>query len=681
MGVDVPALDDRSYEALLEDVRKRIPIADEDWTDHNAHDPGITILELLTWLSESYRYQLDQIEDRHRRKYAQLLGFTPALPKPATAIVRVTPDESVVGDRVPEGTRLLADDGRTERPFETIRSTTLTGASVAVVVADTGDGRTDHSSAARSEGTYFRAFGPTASAGSTLYLGFEGDPFADPTAPLSLYVDAHEANLPEPAEHGDEAVTFEPSVELAWEYCTDYRAWESANAWHELEVLTDTTDALYGSGFVTLAHPGGDRWRGVDHHSPGVLEAGEGYAWLRVRLTTAGYEIPPQFDRVRTNVLPVAHRVNAGPERLSRSDGAEETSTRPNQRFEFDHAPVLGATVTVGGERWEPVEDFDESGPDDDHYVLDASAGAIRFGDNVRGAVPAAGQVVEATSYEYGGGPAGNVPATSDWSFAQPTGTTTDGTTRDGGTHGPDWAASPAVRGADVASMGAASGGRAAETVEDALAHLRRDLERPYRAVTAEDCEYVARHTPGLRFGRAHAVVEDGTSPGDCVDHDAVRVVVVPYSPPSVDRPTPSEGFLDAVQCHLERHRLVTDRITATAPTYVDVGVRVEVELTGGTVAGLRREAVEDALDRFLSPLRGFDGGGWPFGRPVYYSELYERVRDVEGVDCVVDVDVDAGGEATVTDDAVEIPDVALVAPAEHTVVVRDTGRRCGEVR
>jgi phage tail sheath protein FI len=33
------------------------------WTDHNEHDPGITMLELLAWLSEMLAYRMGQIPD------------------------------------------------------------------------------------------------------------------------------------------------------------------------------------------------------------------------------------------------------------------------------------------------------------------------------------------------------------------------------------------------------------------------------------------------------------------------------------------------------------------------------------------------------------------------------------------------------------------------------------------
>ena len=57
-----------------------------------------------------------------------------------------------------------------------------------------------------------------------------------------------------------------------------------------------------------------------------------------------------------------------------------------------------GVTVYVGGTQWTEVSSFDNSGPDDQHAVVDYSTGAIRFGDGVKGKIPAAGQQI-AVSY------------------------------------------------------------------------------------------------------------------------------------------------------------------------------------------------------------------------------------------------------------------------------------------
>jgi hypothetical protein len=54
-----------------------------------------------------------------------------------------------------------------------------------------------------------------------------------------------------------------------------------------------------------------------------------------------------------------------------------------------------------------------------------------------------------------------------------------------------------------------------------------------------------------------------------------------------------------------------------------------------------RKETVEkavlDRLNSFLSPFQGggSDGNGWPFGRPVYLSEMYALLDQVKGVDYI----------------------------------------------
>ena len=53
-----------------------------------------------------------------------------------------------------------------------------------------------------------------------------------------------------------------------------------------------------------------------------------------------------------------------------------------------------GVTVYVGGTQWTVVNSFEASGPNDQHVLIDYSTGAIRFGDGVKGKIPAAGQQI-----------------------------------------------------------------------------------------------------------------------------------------------------------------------------------------------------------------------------------------------------------------------------------------------
>ncbi|PSQ19194.1 putative baseplate assembly protein [Halobacteriales archaeon QS_8_69_26] len=615
MTLEVPDLNDRDYEELVEEARKLIPAYSDEWTNHNPSDPGMAILEMLAWITETYTYQLDQVTDEHRRKYLQLMGEQPRPPTPASAKVELHPPEGVSGATVP--------------------------ASVALVVSESADGNwTDHSHANGADGMFYRAFGDDPSAGDEFYLGFDADPLAGGDT-LSVTVDFHDDDLPEPASHGDEASMFDPSVEVVWEYCRNYYALDHEDAWGEFEVVSDDTNAFYRGGTVTLAAP--DEWDpekwGVDEH--GLFDVDPGTVWIRCRLVEAGYEIPPQFDSVKVNVVETVHQETIRGEVLQQHRTNEGPENLSDQRYQFEHAPVLEAEITVDDEPWTEVEGFEASGPTDRHYVLDRAEGEVRFGDGVRGKMPDPDRTVVAERYVRGGGRAGNVPASSTVRFADVDKTVGDDVR---------------LLDVDLSLEGDATGGRDAESIDEAFRRVKRDLATPYRAVTADDIKYVATNTPGVRFGRATVLVDSRES-----GPPEVNVVVVPYVPPDVGRADPSEGFIDAVQRHVDKHRLLTDRVTVREPTYVGLDLEVDVVATGWQLQAEGEDAIESAIQEYVDPIHGYEGDGWPFGRTLYKEELLEILEDLDWIDTVREVSVTARGNATLdSEENVKIGDDSL---------------------
>lgn len=87
MLVTLPNLDDRRWAELVDEARALIPFYAPEWTDHNVHDPGITLVELFAWLAEAQIYQVNRVPERHRRKFLSLVGIAPAPPEPARAVV------------------------------------------------------------------------------------------------------------------------------------------------------------------------------------------------------------------------------------------------------------------------------------------------------------------------------------------------------------------------------------------------------------------------------------------------------------------------------------------------------------------------------------------------------------------------------------------------------------------
>ena len=154
----------------------------------------------------------------------------------------------------------------------------------------------------------------------------------------------------------------------------------------------------------------------------------------------------------------------------------------------------------------------------------------------------------------------------------------------------------------------------------------------------------------------------------------------MPYSPAL--RPFPGDGFLRTVCRHLDRHRLLTTRVYVVGPEYVGVSVRATVKLFPefGQAETLAR--VQKSLDDFLRPLPPDDdpvGEGWPFGRTVFRSEIYQLIESVEGVDCVEKVTLSATGVgvARSPEGNILIPPQSLVYPGTHSIEIVTPHSEC----
>src|SRR5436305_10355265 len=74
MPLQIPNLDNRTYQQLLDSALARIPVHNPEWTNFNKSDPGVTLVELFAFLTENLLYRSNQIPERNRRKFLSLLG-------------------------------------------------------------------------------------------------------------------------------------------------------------------------------------------------------------------------------------------------------------------------------------------------------------------------------------------------------------------------------------------------------------------------------------------------------------------------------------------------------------------------------------------------------------------------------------------------------------------------------
>jgi predicted phage baseplate assembly protein len=603
MVLPTPVLDDRTYRDLMAEALTRIPRYTPEWTDFNDSDPGITLVQLHTWLTELLIYRINQVPDLAYVKFLELIGLQLRPAEPARAELTFTVvDPAPPVTTIALGTRVAGDGGEDQPPvvFETDRTLAVLGPKVTSVLVFDGFGYDDVTAANQPANGGFQPFGPIPRTDSALLLGYEY-PGAFPDAIVDfLAVITTNQDRPVPV-HCDLAAadTVAPAV-VVWEY------WDGI-AWEPLGVNRDDSRALSQSGHIEL-DVRGSRMQLL------ALPAGSTPRyWLRARLDTATYEIAPRLQALLSNT------VSATQAETVRGEVVGGTSGVASQQFRLFSKPVLAATLVLqidegsGFTTWTEVDDLYSSGPDDLHYTLDRATATIGVGDGVHGHLPVANPQnplanVVADVYRHGGGRAGNLgPAV----IAQ---------------------LQSAVDGIDsVTNLFASEGGVDDETLEDAKARAPQSLKTRDRAVTVDDFELLAQATPGAAVARAIAEPRVHPSfPGVDVP-GSVTVIVIPDN--DSPAPMPSEATLHNVCAHLEVHRLLTTECHVTGPKYRKVRVDVTLQVDTTSDLGTVRGAVVTALNTYFHALTGGeDATGWPLGGAIPFSLVYKRVLVVPGV-------------------------------------------------
>jgi hypothetical protein len=664
MTLPLPKLDNRTFEQLLAEGRSLIPRNAPAWTDHNFHDPGLTLIELFAWLIEMDVYRLDRIGEASYRTFLRLLGLEVHGAQAAEAVLVLAQDPPASPIRLPEGLQVAAaDDGAV---FQTVQPVNVSPARLAAVHSGRPEAPVDHTSENAAGGRTFYPFGLDPRAGTALRLGFDR-PLADESMEISLYVWsgdpaqdrlARQALLDEQKELARDAEAACPpgTVQDSYDWRLHYSArtvWEyyaGPRGWLALENVVDETRGLSLSGAVRFQAP-------LDHQDENGLFP------IRCRLESGGYECPPALAGVALNAILARHAADAGPEEdLGRSNG------RAYQRFALRRASVVpGSTrlrVFQEGEEqaWQEIAFWEQAGPHERAYRLLAESGEVEFGDGRSGRIPPAGAKISAR-YQVGGGEAGNLPAGSLTRILD-------------NPHNAallaDWATIyPALRATQPAP---ALGGAGAETLAEAQARAVEMLAAQTRLVTLADFEGLALLTPGVPVARARAIPDYHPALPCFPAPGSVTVVVVPACPDL--QPNPGPDFLAAVHRYLDRRRTLAAELHVIGPCYLPLRVSARLHTSQPVSPPALRSQAEQVLDAFFHPLTGGpDSLGWPVGRDVYQSEILALLNAIPGVDYVDELGFLTGPEqaqgagGSLCSNVTVCPD-CLVLPGQHQIQV-----------
>jgi predicted phage baseplate assembly protein len=602
-----PNLDDRRFQQLVDEAKILVQQRCPEWTDHNVHDPGVTLIEAFATMVDQLLYRLNRVPDKQYLAFLELIGVRRYPPTAATTDVTFwLSAPQPVAVRIAAGTEVATARTEAEEAvvFGTTRELAIVPCALDRLATVSAAGEAVDRADQLALGVDIACFGTPPAPGDALCVGLSN---AVPGCVVALRLDC-------PVE----GVGVDPrDPPLVWE------AW-TADGWSACEVGEDGTGGLNRSGEVLLHVPAG--------HAASVL-SGASAGWLRCRLVATapgqpGYLATPTVRAATAftigGTVAAGHAEVIVDEVLGLSEGV------PGQRFTLSRPPVLAGgepfAVQVaeedGWSDWTLVADFAGSGPTDRHVQLEPTSGEVSFGPAISqpdgalwyyGAIPGKGRAIRASRYATGGGRQGNVAA---------------------GALRVVRSSLPYV--ARVENRRAARGGVDGETVDNAKLRGPMTLRTLDRAVVPADYEQLAREA-APQVARVRCVPVAGEDPTGLI-----RLLVVPSVPAgeggrlAFPDLVPPEAVLAAISEHLEPRRPIGARVQVQPPYYQGITVVASLAVSRGAAVEPVRAAALAALYRYFDPLTGGpDGGGWPFGRPVQEGEAFAVLQRVPGVDLV----------------------------------------------
>jgi hypothetical protein len=372
MPLPVPQLDDRTFEQLVTEARARIPRFTPEWTNFNDSDPGMTLVKLHAWLTETILYRLNKLPELNYLKFLELLNVQPRPAVAARAQLTFTlkklnkPTDPLV-TLVAKGTQVGVDDPdlTEELLFETDRTlTALNAVLAAIIVPGTDDTpkqlvtEYDADAVEVKIPLPFYPFGKTLQLNAICLLGMllrphrqQGQDYSLDRFPAgeldltALVPEVFESNAEGNVISGPQAldclfpwqVTAQSEL-IIWEAYTGTEhvtQFENPTHWREISVL-DETAALTRSGHVYLDVPGGlpvvsfkqlsrSLWADLGLFKPPTSAAelaedilgSEGFVLEPAKLDKSVWETLGLTDQVLTDFCTLVNDPNTPPEDIA----------------------------------------------------------------------------------------------------------------------------------------------------------------------------------------------------------------------------------------------------------------------------------------------------------------------------------------------------------------------------
>lgn len=608
----IPDLDDITFDNMVEDGRGFIPRYAPDWSDHNLHDPGITLIDLIAHLTDQQIYRIGHVGDSLKAAVARLLGVREEGPEGAKLLIWPTQD-SVALDLV-KGASLTSPD-LPDAAYTLDADVRMVASEIAALKLVTGEVEKGLG-VGLTQGRDPIVLWPHAGGGPrVIEVELAKEVLHQENAGLlSLGIAIGEPLGCKGPSWGDVAV----------------EQYDPAGFWRPLET-DDQTLGLRQTGTV-LFRP----LKTVPLRR------------FRVRLDQGFRPASVTISRMSMNVLPATEGREMGETQIGEGTGLPDQNVMMVTDDIVDREAMgISSTSADGLLEWKLVTHFEDSGPDDTHVVL--TPDGLRFGNALNGrVVPSGGQIL-LSPLRRTCGAEGAVARGLIWQ-------------RNGQTIG--------------TNISPSSAGKARDTLSDLLRRARVVAKRRHGQLRAEaiedalsvdalglsDVQVAPRRKPGL---------EDISSPGN-----RTVLVIPTRDPKTAPPPAtaelrdavtallaPSRIMGERLHVSLPMYREVD--VAVALLIEADANVQ-EIELKAENLIRQRLWDLRMHEDQDITP--------WPAGRPVTVGEIASLVAEIAEVVRVTDCQLGAGDGMSARSIDLSDREIALARTVSITVALAVEG-------
>lgn len=668
-------LNDKSYDQLMEEAISQIPLYSKEWTNFNASDPGVTILENLTAFHLLQRISINKISDDVRRAMLSMLGFSSSENKGAVLLI-----QSPKGQTGTLPAHMPLKVGTLQ--FETAQPTTLYDWSLKAVYTKQADQLRDVTYLMDPKVGSMAPFGTHPQEGNAFYLILEGNVPSD--TPLSFWfkIEGEASRNPFPTVGGVEF------AHLTWEYFT-------ASGWKEAKTQDNTRNFLC-SGEVTLI---------LNQEDPILYtELPQEGCTIRCTLTESHYDSVPRIETLSVNLFPVVQKetrvwtsVHTGAEKIELNSLLAVKDFRYVYCMEegaegyFAYSPDFGQGGVGRFYRMEPGEEgnpqsstltlhFDKERYGfapcekedairvvcyDEEMIHHRDLGVVYGYENqyisidlVENLLSEECSLMVECPHANGG---------FQYHFVKPGETAPDklcytvdcsgggiqiqspGMGTEYRLYLADCVTTQGVKGniasgkqltfqeniefpvSSFYSPSKGQGGVSWEDLEALRCRLNADIRQTKTAVTPEDYENLVLRTPGLALHKAKAMAVS--------EKNLIRLVAMPVS--TKRHPLLSPEYVTQIKAFMEECRMLTTKVELLQPQYVPIHVAGCLVMETNHKNG--QEEVNTILERWLNHIEG-DGN---FGAFIRFYDLHRLLMELPSVVAIEHLRISSGQGAT----------------------------------